>query len=107
MVGVRLALADPADAATVKAARCWWLNAEEVPTTLTKYVACGVDVDVLTVIADVPEPPGTDDGEKLQVVPGGNPRQDSATAPLKPPAGFTVMVVPVEFPGFTTAGEKA
>jgi hypothetical protein len=60
----------------------------------------------LTVRADAPEPLANDDGEKLQLPPLGNPEQDSATAPLNPPADVSFTVVPVELPGFIVAGES-
>jgi len=52
----------------------------------------GVDVDVVTVIVELPEPV-TEVGLKLELAPDGRPDAPKVTMPLKPFCGVTVIVL--------------
>src|SRR5580692_8010415 len=71
---------------------------------LTKYVPAGVEAPVVMVTVDVPEPPGTAGGVKLQLAPPGKPLQDSVTAVLKPFEGASVTVVAAVAPATMLSG---
>jgi len=52
----------------------------------------GVDVDVVTVIVELPEP-FTEVGLKMALAPDGRPDAPKVTMPLKPFCGVTVIVL--------------
>jgi hypothetical protein len=52
----------------------------------------GVDVDVVTVIVELPEPL-TEVGLKMALAPDGRPDVPNVTMPLKPFCGVTVIVL--------------
>ena len=87
-------------ALTVRLTDVVWVNDPEVPVTVMFDVAIGVAAVVVMVRVEVPVV--TEAGLKLQVAPAGKPLQLSATVPVKPFVGDTVMVDVPDCPGPTT-----
>ena len=63
----------------------------DVPVMVIGYVPAAVELDVVTVTVEVPDPL-TEAGLKLAVAPVGNPPAVSATLPLNPLSAVIVAV---------------
>jgi hypothetical protein len=84
--------------ATVRVTVVLWVKDPLTPCTVIGYVPLAADADAVKVSVEVPDPE-IEDGAKDAVTPEGSPVAESATLPLKPPTGDTVIVEPVAFPG--------
>lgn len=62
-----------------------------VPVIVSGKVPVGVEVLVVTVIVEEPEP-ATEGGLKLALAPAGNPLALRVTVPVNPPEAVTVAV---------------
>jgi hypothetical protein len=65
------------------------------------YVPCGVEVEVLTLSVELPEPPAIEGGVKLALAPAGSPLTLRLTVSVNPPLGVTVAVYEVPLPACT------
>jgi hypothetical protein len=74
------------------------------PVTVTGYVAAAVEVAVMIVSVDVPEPVTVVD-EKLPLTPAGSVPALKITVPLKPFCAVTVTVYVVPVPAATVRDE--
>ena len=68
---------------TTKVTVVLWTIVPLVPVTVIVELPGGVDVDVVTVIVELPEP-FTEVGLKLALAPDGRPDALNVTVPLKP-----------------------
>ena len=75
---------------TVRAMVALWLSVPLVPVTVTLKVPAAAVLDALKVTVLVPV---VETGLKLAVTPAGRPLAASATAPLKPFTGLTMIVL--------------
>src|SRR5215813_8879250 len=82
-------------------------NAPSAPVMVRVYVPCGVEVEVLTLSVELPEPPTMEAGVKLALAPAGKPLTLRLTVSVNPPIGVTVVVYEVPLPACTVcdAGE--
>ena len=71
-----------------------------LPVMVRVYVPAGVDVVVVTVMVEEPDP-ATDDGPNDALAPNGRPLALSATAELNPFDGVTVAPYVVRVPAVT------
>ena len=76
-------------------------NAPSAPVMVRVYVPCGVEVEVLTLRVEVPEPPTIEAGVKAALAPAGKPLTLRLTVSVNPPLGVTVAVYEVPLPACT------
>ncbi len=77
---------------SVTLTECVGLPLLSVPVMVTVYAPAGVELVVLMVRVDDPEPPPIEAGLKLAVAPEGKPLALSATVPVYPLIGLTLAV---------------
>jgi len=76
---------------TTKVTVALWLKEPLVPVRVSGYDPAGVEVEVVTVRVEEPEPV-TEVGLNTPVVPEGSPLTPSMTVPVNPFSGATVAV---------------
>jgi hypothetical protein len=79
-------------ALTTRVTDAEWLRLPLLAVIVRVKVPAGVDLLVLTVSVDEPEPPLIEAGLKLPVAPEGSPETLNTTVPLKPLIGLTLAV---------------